>query len=315
MTHESKHFTRIAVESGETSRSPETRYLPLLNSGAAILHEGATFNRYTDDWGDPLRFALPEVRVSTSERWKALIGHYKIALRAIVGSSPEKSIAALLPPGCLVSNSALIEGTPERRLTQNSLRLIALLNATTFSWLLSFYADLNVNLFALKYLPVPKADLPGFLAHGALRLSCNHAGYRPLWQEQVGDAWREGSNKDSWPVLSDDDARWAVRAQLDAVVAQAYGLDRAQYEHVLASFSHSSYKRAPELCLAAFDELVALGLDAFTKKHDPYWDIPLVTTLPKPVLNLTGSAPTQTEPAKFVLTAPEPKAKAKRGKR
>ena len=43
---------------------------------------------------------------------------------------------------------------------------------------------------------------------------------------------------------------------------------------------------APELCLAMFDELKAIGLDAFTKKHDPYWDIPLNENLPKPVIDL-----------------------------
>jgi hypothetical protein len=49
---------------------------------------------------------------------------------------------------------------------------------------------------------------------------------------------------------------------------------RAGTPHVLSTFSHASYKAAPELCLAAFDELKSLGLEAFTKKHDPYWDIP-----------------------------------------
>ena len=35
-----------------------------------------------------------------------------------------------------------------------------------------------------------------------------------------------------------------------------------------------------------FDELKAIGLDAFTKKHDPYWDIPLNENLPQPVIDL-----------------------------
>ncbi len=116
------------------------------------------------------------------------------------------------------------------------------------------------------------------LAHSALRLTCNHEGYRPLWQEQLGEnTWREPAprEKHTWPVLAGDDARWAVRAAIDAVVAEAYGLSRDQYAHVLASFSHKSYPKAPALCLAAFDELASLGLEAFTHKHDPYWDIPL----------------------------------------
>lgn len=56
---------------------------------------------------------------------------------------------------------------------------------------------------------------------------------------------------------------------IDAVVAEAYGLSRDQYVHVLASFSHKSYPKAPASCLAAFDELASLGLEAFTRKHDP----------------------------------------------
>ena len=79
----------------------------------------------------------------------------------------------------------------------------------------------------------------------------------------------------TWPVLAGDDERWAVRAAIDAVVADAYGLSRDQYAHVLSTFSHASYRKAPELCLARFDELKKLGLEAFTRKYDPYWDIPL----------------------------------------
>src|SRR5689334_23660854 len=70
----------------------------------------------------------------------------------------------------------------------------------------------------------------------------------------------------AWPVLSDDAARWVVRAAIDAVVAHAYCLTRDQYAHVLSTFSHSSYKGAPRQCLAAFDELESIGLAAFTKK-------------------------------------------------
>jgi hypothetical protein len=72
------------------------------------------------------------------------------------------------------------------------------------------------------------------------------------------------------------------------VVADAYGLSRDQYAHVLSTFSHASYRKAPELCLARFDELKQLGLDPFTRKYDPYWDIPLNENLPQPVIDLPG---------------------------
>ena len=89
-------------------------------------------------------------------------------------------------------------------------------------------------------------------------------------------------------MLAGDDARWAVRAAIDAVVAQAYGLDREQYAHVLSTFSHKSYPKAPALCLARFDELAEIGLEAFTRKWDPYWDVPLNEGLPEAVIELAG---------------------------
>ena len=70
------------------------------------------------------------------------------------------------------------------------------------------------------------------------------------------------------------------------MVADAYGLSREQYAHVLSTFSHRSYPRAPELCLACYDELKAIGVEAFTRKYDPYWDIPLNENLPEPVIDL-----------------------------
>jgi hypothetical protein len=131
-----------------------------------------------------------------------------------------------------------------------------------------------------------RRSLKGYVAHAALRLTCNHSGYEPLWREQLGDTWREPKPPFTWPVLTSDDERWEVRAAIDAVVANAYGLNREQYAHVLSTFSPKSYPQAPVLCLAKFDELKRIGLDAFTKKYDPYWDIPLNESLPKPVIEL-----------------------------
>lgn len=75
-----------------------------------------------------------------------------------------------------------------------------------------------------------------------------YASYKLLWWEQLGGAWREASAAFTWPVLGGAEARWAVRAGID--------------------------------------ELQQIGLEAFTKKHDPYWNIPLNENLPQPVINL-----------------------------
>jgi len=132
-------------------------------------------------------------------------------------------------------------------------------------------------------------------------MTCGDSGYAALWREQLGDAWREPTPAFIWPVLEGDDARWAVRAAIDAVVAEAYGLSREQYAHVLSTFSHRSYPKAPDLCLARFDELKSIGLEAFTRRHDPYWDVPLNEDLPLPVIDLPILAAPQSATASGTL--------------
>lgn len=218
----------------------------------------------------------------------ALTVFYRFGYRLIASSTNERTlIAAVLPPGVVCTNSVSVERSgPSPR--SAVLGLAALWNAYVMDWLARQRVGATVNKFLLETIPVPShgAAAQGLLSHSALRLICNHAGYSALWREQVGEAWREPKPAFTWPVLEEDDARWAVRAGIDAAVADAYGLNREQYAHVLSTFSHKSYAKAPELCLAAFDELKEIGLDAFAKKHDPYWNIPLNESLPKPVIDI-----------------------------
>jgi len=134
--------------------------------------------------------------------------------------------------------------------------------------------------------------LTGLMVHSALRLTCNHDGFIKLWQDQVGHNWREKEREPfTWPVLFDDHSRWEVRSVIDAAVADAYGLDRNQYDYILHSFSHASYPQALRACLEKFDELKAIGHSAFIQKYDPYWDIPLNENLPHPVLDYPCLSP------------------------
>lgn len=189
----------------------------------------------------------------------------------------------------LATNSLWMEHYPETRRDANALVACSVLNAFVVDCEARKHVISNFNQGIMQQISPPNlvGGGMGLLTHAGLRLIVNDELFAALWREQLGDAWREpGRPPFTWPVLAGDDERWAVRAAIDAVVADAYGLSREQYAHVLSTFSHASYKKAPELCLAAFDELKAIGLDAFCKKHDPYHDIPLVETLPKPVIDL-----------------------------
>jgi hypothetical protein len=276
--------------------------------GTALpLQEGKVFHQFTDRWSWPPKSQVPLANIADKPDWLERARFHRVAFRGIASSTNERTaIFCLLPPGSIVANSAPVEADPSGRPTSSALTVVGLMNAFVPDWCLRIKASANVNQFILGGVAVPamKARPSRFLAHSALRLTCNHAGYALLWTEQVGDAWRESPPKHTWPVVAGDDARWAVRAAIDVVVADAYGLSREQYAHVLGSFSHKSYPKAPPLCLAAFDELKSIGLDAFVKKHDPYHDIPLNEALPKPVIEFgRAEAATPDQGALFITRA------------
>jgi hypothetical protein len=220
------------------------------------------------------------------------IRFYRLCIRSTCGSprtNQRSAMACVLPPGTLATNSLWTERNAADRPNSNSLIACGVINAFPVDFEARKHVISNFNQGIMREIPSPRiADkLTVLLVHGALRLGVNDELFAFLWHEQLGDAWREpGKAPFTWPVLAGDDERWAVRAAIDAVVADAYRLSREQYAHVLSTFSHTSYKKAPDLCLTAFDELKSVGLDDFCKKHDPYHDIPLVETLPKPVIDL-----------------------------
>lgn len=279
--------------------------------GVLPLHEKGTFDKYSDLAQDAPRFCVVLSLLNGHAESLRNSRYFRIAVRSTIhASEAHKVVAALLPPGSLVGNSANIEALPGGRPDSLALGLTAILNSSCLDYVGMRVVLLNLNLFILGRLPIPESEVRrGFLAHNTLRLSANHHGFSALWGEQLADTWRESRPLYTWPVLETDDERWAVRAAIDAVVADAYGLDRKQYEHILSTFSHKSYPKAPELCLAAFDELSEIGLEAFTKKHDPYWDIPLNEQLPKPVIDLpipSGSVDQVREGALPLYGASEP---------
>jgi hypothetical protein len=292
MTDDAWRFTPTAevLHGGEDPRDPEVAQR-LLEMEYLVLHEGKTFRQYEDHWGEPPRYLVALESIRDKPNWISAARYYRAAYRNIAGPGDQNvAIWNLHPAGVCTGEKGPSEATPGNRPTYMSLAIVSIFNSFIPDWLLQLRVRATVSQFMLYGVPLPSSlwssSIEACLAHSALRLTCNHAGYDSLWLEQLGDTWRELKPPLTWPVLEGDDARWAVRAAIDAVVADAYGLSREQYVHVLSSFSHRSYPKAPELCLARYDELQAIGLEAFTRKYDPYWDIPLNENLPEPVIEL-----------------------------
>jgi len=342
MTYDAWRFTPTSeiLPEGKDPREPDVAK-ELLEMGYLVLHEGKTFWHFDDRWEDRPRYLIKLEKVNDKLELINTGQFYRLAFRDIASATNERTLVfAFVPPG-FFGNTSPCERQPQQRSNSSALFLMALANCFCADWTIRIKAATHVNLFILFNGRLGfKILLKKFLTHSALRLTCNHAGYLPLWQEQLGNEWREYEEvlgikdqvsetkhltpetrnlkpKFTFPVLSTDDERWQIRATIDAVVADAYGLNREQYAHILSTFSHKSYPKAPQLCLAYFDELQNIGLEAFTKKYDPYWDIPLNENLPKPVIELPTPEvyAVSTDDGTFQLTAPpteKPKSRRKK---
>lgn len=255
---------------------------------ALPIHAGKTIHQFTDLWDSLTNYVNLKSAMST-RHWRHSIPFYRFVFRRVAASTNERTfITSVITPGFVCEQTLAVETTPFERPNFASLFLAGFVNSFSLDWLIRNKVTTGLSNYLIEPIPFPDFDSMFFLfvVHSALRLVSNHAGYVLLWQEQFGEEWRESVPVGTYPVLADEDARWEVRSAIDAVVAQAYGLSREQYAHVLSTFSHKSYPKAPSLCLAKFDELSALGLEAFVRRYDPYWDVPLVESLPSPVIEL-----------------------------
>ena len=191
-----------------------------------ILHEGKTFHQFTDTWDTAPRYSVSEAALRGKPRVLEAARHTRLAFRDIARSTDERTtIAAIAPPGTVFGHTATVEKQPGDRPLVHAQLLCAVMNSFCFDWLVRQKASVHLSLYILDGMPVPllsPADR-AFLARATEQLSGAPA------------------------------ARWDVRAAADAVVARAYGLNRDQYRHILAGFSHRSFPEAPALCLAAFD--------------------------------------------------------------
>lgn len=253
----------------------------MTDAGWLVVHEKGTFQRYDDLIKAQPRYtcAAEALRAPSRSKPKALQASrlFRLAARsAIHASELRKSVFCLLPPGSVVGNSALCEARPDRRTLADALALLACCNSSAFNFTAKLRLGTNLNQFLLEALPIPRLaeDARRCLAHGALRLSCNHTAYRELWCQLLGEIWREGGERLSFPALVGRD-RARVEAELDAVIAHLYGLSRDDYRTILEALPPLPATLPIEEQLALFDVLTEHGLEPALSKLDPYFDIPL----------------------------------------
>jgi hypothetical protein len=136
-------------------------------------------------------------------------------------------ISGLAPPEVLLVNSApyliFLEGRDMDRAC-----CLGLMNSLPFDWQARRYVESHLSYFILEGLRLPELSDAEYerIARAAARLSC---------VDERFAAFAEATGVDCGPLL--DEERDELRAEIDALVAHAYGLDTDELELVFSDFT------------------------------------------------------------------------------
>ncbi len=262
--------------------------------------ENKMFWQFDHRLREPTRWSAPEiVRPFLAERelkrWRAacrdLLGvdpdddaaqdlplqcdGYRIAYRDIAPNTNQRTlIAAVIPPGWLTTeagpgafgfeyfrDAARVVARPALKAAE-WLVVSALLNGLTADFAMRLLnTGTHVKIHHLARLPVPRLtggeSVFDALVGPAGRLTCTTFDYGDLWQSAMGTPWTPDV------AAHDETERRLLRAEIDAIVARIYGLDRDDLEYILSTFEALRNTEVREqgefltrrLVLSAFDRL------------------------------------------------------------
>jgi len=166
--------------------------------------------------------------------------HPRIAFRDVTNATNTRTtIAALLPPGVAVVNSApwLFKATGDRKAEAY---LLGVLSSIPLDWYARKYVELHLNLHILNGLPVPVCDPESGLVTRVVEIAGQLAAVDERYEEWANDV---GVPVGSVTTQSEKDD---LIAELDALVSLLYGLTEDQVEHVFDTF-HRGWNYRPRL--------------------------------------------------------------------
>ena len=180
------------------------------------------------------------------------MNHCRIAFRDVTNRTNSRTvIACLVPPRTPLTNSApYIVFSGWGTVHQGS--VLAAMNSLAFDWLARRYVELHVNFYVLNMLCLPPLDNTPWQRIGTLaaRLSC--------LDERFAD-FAADAGVECGPLT--DAERHDMRAEIDALVARAYGLTEDELRFIFTDFTENAVSPAyRKLVLEKFEAEAATWL-------------------------------------------------------
>ena len=207
------------------------------SDGKLALYEGKMIHQFEH------QLAKPRYWIGEKEGRKSLLGRtpdngqkvnyelYRVAHRAIARNTDSRTmIATVLPPKTFFGHS--MNASRIGLKAEETLYVCAILNSFAFDYILRLQVTANLTLNFVYQTPVPRlstrdvAFLP--IVTRAAKLICTTPEFDDLAKAAGIGTHANGA--------TDADERATLRAELDALVARLYGLDEAEFAHILATF-------------------------------------------------------------------------------
>lgn len=163
--------------------------------------------------------------------------HYRIVLRSILSDGARKVQCTIVPPHYALGNSLnYIKPDTSRPFIEDCL-LTGIINSFVIEYRVQqTRSGYNLNHFRIRQLPAPKpaSDNPKalHLAANVLRLVCADPRLSGLWTYIANDL---ETIESSLPTANPRE-RAQLRAEIDALVADLYGLSESDFAYILSTF-------------------------------------------------------------------------------
>jgi hypothetical protein len=239
---------------------------------------GGSFNLWDPDYGDPYAYAeasevLPwlqerrrrQVRLTSSAfyrmpaEWAADRAtlpcmHPRISFRDVARATDSRTVITALVPGSV----ALVEIAPylfrRRGNAADEAYLLGILSSIPLDWYARRYVELHLKYHLLNAFPVPRP-----LQDDPQRLRIIEIAGRLAAVDQRYVGWAAEVGVPVGSVTSQE-VKDDLIAELDAVVALLYGLNRADVEHIFVTFHRGwDYKGRLAAVLGHYDRWAPIG--------------------------------------------------------
>jgi len=231
------------------------------------LYEGKMVQQFTS------AFAKPRYWVKQKEGRRSLLGKapdkgqkldyqaYRLAFRDVASNTNERTmIATVMSPGFLGNTLPAIAPRGEDNTTLISdiqqVFLCAVLNSFALDWLVRAKVTSHLNFFVVYQLPIPRlTERDGQfkeVTDRAARLICTSPEFDGLARQLGLSSHHDGQ------IDSADQAQ--LRAELDGLIANLYGLTEEEFAYILTTFPVVP-EATKEAALAAFREFAPKSVD------------------------------------------------------